>query len=167
MWGLVLLVGAGCLVLIVGWMLPVKHQATVTTTVAGTPQEAYAAVAAVTGWPDWLDGTKNVEMLEAVDGRTRFRQHSTDGPLVLEIVEAQPGLRFVTRIADPGQPFGGSWTFEFSADATGTRVTITEHGEVYNPLFRFVSRFVFGHDRTIRNFLASLQRYSETPRYRT
>lgn len=167
MWGLVLLVGAGCLVLIVGWMLPVKHEATVTTTVAGTPQEAYAAVAAVTGWPDWLEGTKSVEMLESVDSRTRFRQHSTDGPLVLEIVEAQPGLRLVTRIADPGQPFGGSWTFEFSADAAGARVTITEHGEVYNPIFRFVSRFVFGHDRTIRNFLASLQRYSETPRYRT
>jgi hypothetical protein len=105
-------------------------------------------------------------MLEAVDSHTRFRQHSKDGPLVLEIVEARPGTRFVTRIADPGQPFGGSWTFEFTADATGTRVTITEHGEVYNPIFRFISRFVFGHDNTIKNFLSSLQRYSETPRYR-
>lgn len=34
-------------------------------------------------------------------------------------------------------------------DGAGTRVTITENGEVYNPLFRFVSRFLMGHTSTI------------------
>ena len=33
---------------------------------------------------------------------------------------------------------------------------ITENGEVYNPLFRFMSRFVFGHTATIDKYLEDL-----------
>jgi hypothetical protein len=35
-------------------------------------------------------------------------------------------------------------------------VRITENGEVYNPLFRFVSRYVIGHNRTIDAYLRAL-----------
>jgi hypothetical protein len=33
---------------------------------------------------------------------------------------------------------------------------ITEQGEVYNPVFRFVSRFVIGQNRTIETYLRDL-----------
>ena len=33
---------------------------------------------------------------------------------------------------------------------------ITEQGEVYNPVFRFVSRFIMGHTATASAFLTSL-----------
>jgi hypothetical protein len=69
--------------------------------------------------------------------------------------------RLVTRIADPSLPFGGGWTFDLIAanDATpgapnaSTTLRITEDGEVYNPIFRFVSRFVMGHHATIDAYL--------------
>jgi hypothetical protein len=64
----------------------------------------------------------------------------------------------VTRIADPDQPFGGTWTFELTRAGAGTRVTITERGEVYNPIFRFLSRFVFGHTATLESCLLALER---------
>ena len=67
----------------------------------------------------------------------------------VEIVERDPPRRLKTRIP-PGGPFGGTWTFDL---ADRTVLTITEHGEVYNVLFRFLSRFVFGHYATQEQFL--------------
>ena len=40
----------------------------------------------------------------------------------------------------------------------GSAITVTERGEVYNPAFRFLSKFVFGHESSIRSFLDALQR---------
>ena len=37
-------------------------------------------------------------------------------------------------------------------------MTITERGEVYNPIFRFVSRFVLGHEKTINTYLSAFER---------
>ena len=43
-------------------------------------------------------------------------------------------------------------------------MTISERGEVYNPLYRFVSRFFIGHTRTIDAYLAELARsFGEEP----
>jgi hypothetical protein len=58
----------------------------------------------------------------------------------------------------------GTWTFEFVPEGDGTRLTITERGEVYNPIFRFMSRFVFGHTATMDAFVENLgKRIGETP----
>ncbi|MGH9420710.1 MAG: hypothetical protein ACRD3J_12105, partial [Thermoanaerobaculia bacterium] len=63
---------------------------------------------------------------------------------------------FVTVITDKGIPFGGSWDYRILPDGTGSRITITENGEVYNPIFRFVSRFVIGHTATLDKYLSAL-----------
>ncbi len=63
----------------------------------------------------------------------------------------------MTRIADPDLPFGGTWTFELAPEAGGTRLTITERGEIRNPIFRTMSRFVFGYGATMETFLAELR----------
>ena len=70
------------------------------------------------------------------------------------VAEKCPGL--VTRIADRSLPFGGTWTYVLAPDGNGTRLTITEHGEVYNPIFRFVSRFIIGHTGTMEGVLRAL-----------
>lgn len=69
-----------------------------------------------------------------------------------------PPRLLVTRIADSDLPFGGSWTFELEPEGAATRLTITENGEVYNPFFRFMARFVFGHEGTARAYLEDLRR---------
>jgi hypothetical protein len=74
-----------------------------------------------------------------------------------EVVESTPPQRLVVRIADPDLPFGGTWTYELTSQGTGTGLVITERGEVYNPIVRFVARFVFSHIATIRKYLAALQ----------
>jgi len=43
-----------------------------------------------------------------------------------------------------------------TGEGAGSRVRITEHGEVYNPVFRFVSRFIMGHSSTASAYLKAL-----------
>ncbi|HUD13497.1 MAG TPA: hypothetical protein VMQ56_07565, partial [Terracidiphilus sp.] len=54
--------------------------------------------------------------------------------------------------------YGGSWSFVLEPANGGTRLTITEDGEVYNPVFRFVSRFVMGQTATQDAYLRALEK---------
>ena len=85
-----------------------------------------------------------------------FRETSDQGALTMEVMENQAPVRRVTRIADKNLPFGGTWTYVITATPEGSMLSITEAGEVYNPIFRFMSRFVFGHTRTMESYLTSL-----------
>jgi hypothetical protein len=68
----------------------------------------------------------------------------------------RPSL-LVARIADPSLPFGGTWTYRISPAAGGSELSITEDGEVYNPIFRFMARFVFGYTATMDAFIKHVQ----------
>ena len=75
----------------------------------------------------------------------------------MRIDRAEAPTHLVTRIADDKLPFGGTWDYAITPDGGGASVvTITEHGAVYNPVFRFVSRFVFGHTATMDAYLRAL-----------
>jgi hypothetical protein len=82
-----------------------------------------------------------------------FRAHGGNGDVLFrfETVEA-PG-RLVARIADPSLPFGGSWTYELQQNGAGTALTITEDGEVYNPIFRVMQKLFFSAYQTIDTYL--------------
>ncbi|PYP70520.1 MAG: hypothetical protein DMD41_14750, partial [Gemmatimonadetes bacterium] len=74
----------------------------------------------------------------------------------LETIAAVPPRRLVRRIADPKLPFGGTWTWEITAAPGGSTLTITEDGEIYNPIFRFVARFILGYTGTMESYLKAL-----------
>jgi hypothetical protein len=75
----------------------------------------------------------------------------------LRVERDEPPSLVVTRIVGETLPFGGTWTYRIVPAPGGSDLTITEDGEVYNPIFRFMSRFVFGHFATIDAFLAGLK----------
>jgi uncharacterized protein YndB with AHSA1/START domain len=143
-------------VLGVGYWLPVAHVETRSAAFAHPPDRVFAAIADIENYPRWRSDVDAVEVL-AWEPRVRWREYGDD-PITFERVEIRPPSRLVTRIADPDLPFGGTWTFELAEEGKGTRLTITEHGEVYSPLFRFMSRYVFGHGATLERFLADLER---------
>lgn len=157
-WTAVVLVSIAGLVVAVGWLLPVKHEASRSARLNQPPERVYATVSDVGGYASWLEGVSRIEILDRGNGRIRFRQHTSDGAIVMEVVDSRPPDRFITAIADPDQPFGGTWTFDITAENGGSQLTITERGEVYNPIFRFMSRFVFGHTATMDNYLGSLEK---------
>ena len=78
------------------------------------------------------------------------------------IVEQERPRRLVTAIVDKKLPYGGSWTYDFVPAAGGATLTVVEHGEVYNPVFRFVSRYVIGHTRTLDAFFAGLRNAADS-----
>jgi len=145
------------LIVAVGYTLPVAHVATREAQLAAPLERVYSALRDVEKFPGWRSDVKSVELL-ATTPAVRWRERG-DNDITFEMELADPPRRLVTRIVDRSLPFGGSWTYELSPQQGGTRLVITEHGEVYNPLFRFVSRFVFGHTATIDRFLADLGRY--------
>jgi hypothetical protein len=60
------------------------------------------------------------------------------------------------RIATENLPYSGTWTFSLQAHNGITDVRITERGKVYNPVFRFVSRFILGHTQAMDAYLKAL-----------
>jgi hypothetical protein len=145
-------------VLLIGSRLPKEHSVSRSVVVPRTPAETYAIARDVASAPAWRPEVQGVELLAAVDGKPRFREHAKQGVVTYEIVEDAPPARFVTRIADTDLGYSGSWTYTFAPEGTGTRVTIREDGEVSNVLFRFLSRFVFGQASTIETYLKALER---------
>ncbi|HWT06850.1 MAG TPA: hypothetical protein VN224_13895, partial [Xanthomonadales bacterium] len=80
------------------------------------------------------------------------------------IVQQEHPRRFVTAIVDKKLPYGGTWAYELAPAAGGTTLTVVERGEVYNPVFRFVSRYVIGHTRALDAYFADLRKAAETAR---
>jgi uncharacterized protein YndB with AHSA1/START domain len=144
------------IVAIIGWFQPVAHKASRERTFAASPDSLYAIIADAEKAPTWRRKLKSVEIVASDSGKRSFREVGSDGTILYVVEEAVPGKRYVTRIADKSLPFGGKWTFELTPSGTGTTLRITEDGEVYNPIFRFVSRFVMGHHATIETFLDDL-----------
>jgi len=160
---------AGLLVLVVliicaiGYMLPKSHVASASARFAAPPDSIWASLTDVPAFPTWRPGLSRVEALPDENGQRGWRELGKHDAVTYRVVESVPPRRLVTRIADQGLPYGGSWTYELTPDGSGTRLTITEHGEVYNPIFRFVSRFVLGHTSTMTGVLRALgAKYGET-----
>jgi polyketide cyclase/dehydrase/lipid transport protein len=152
-----LLVALVLLLIAIGYALPIGHVATRETRLAAPPERVFGVLRDVEKFPTWRSDVKSVEVL-ATTPALRWRERG-DNDITFEMETVEAPRRLVTRIADKTLPFGGSWTYELSPHEGGTRLVITENGEVYNPLFRFMSRFVFGHTATIDKFLEDLGRY--------
>ena len=150
-----ILVGLVLVMALVGALLPRGHVATRAATIHKPPDEVWRALTDLDSHPRWRRGLKKVERTSP----TAFREHSRHGVIAFEIVSDEPARRRVTRIADDKLPFGGRWIFELAPENGATRLTITEDGIVKNVIFRFMSKFIFGHATTLEQFLADLDAY--------
>ena len=157
------LVALVLMVVAVGAMLPVKHTASRQVKLHQPPEKVFALINDPATFPAWrgkVKGSKEikVEILPEKNGHRMFRETGADGTILYEVITVEPNKRLVTRIADPSLPFGGKWTYEILPVGDSTTLRITEDGEVYNPVFRFASRFIFGHSATIEQYLRDVAR---------
>ena len=142
---------------LVGSRLPRSHRASREQTLAAPPEAIWSAITDVEAFPSWRD-IKKVQKLPDSDGRPVWVEEGRSGRITLTVERMEPPRLLVVRIADPDLPFGGTWTYELTPVAAGTRLKITEDGEIYNPLFRFMARFVFGYEGTIASCMAALEK---------
>ena len=115
---------------LIGYFLPVNHEASRSAEFGKPPEAVFALIADPGTYRSWWRGA---------DVKTA-------------VVESVPPSRLVTKIVDETQ-FGGTWTFEVTPTPAGSRLTITERGEIYNPLFRALAKYAFGYTGTMESFL--------------
>jgi len=152
-------VGVIALAVAVGYMLPRDHVAAMSARVHATPEAVWAVLTDPAGFPTWRHDVKTVDLLPATPTGPSWREHSNNGAITYVVDVLEPQRRLIARIADKGLPFGGSWEYRVEpVSATETQVTVIERGSVYNPIFRFVSRFLMGHTATIDAYLRALGR---------
>ena len=129
-WIAVSLVAAVGIVALVGVMLPVKHEASRSAEFNKPAEAVWNLIADPNSYASWWDGAD----VKSV------------------VVESAPPSRLVNKIVDE-TAFGGTWTFEVVPTPSGSRLTITERGEIYNVVFRTLARYVFGYTGTMDSFL--------------
>ena len=116
------------------------------------------------GPPTWRATVLRYEPAGKIDGKTSWREVDQHNHAVAyEEDEAIPPTRRVTRIADKNLPYGGTW--DLRNPALGERLDPTDHGKWrgYNPVFRFVSRYVLGHHATINQYLKDVAVHFKEP----
>jgi hypothetical protein len=83
--------------------------------------------------------------LDDRDGIPVWRQIRPRGERFdMMVIESEPPRRLKGRVVDNRQ-FGGTWTWRIDSigdDRASCAVTITEDGEIYNPVFRSISRLM-------------------------
>jgi hypothetical protein len=142
----------------IGSRLAQSHRASVARTFPVAADVIWAAITDVEAFPSWRSGVKRVARLPDRNGFPVWIEEGRSGKMTLAIERMERPRILVGRIADPNLPFGGTWTYEIVPDGAGSRLTITESGEIYNPMFRFMARFIFGYEGTIRSYMSSLEK---------
>ena len=149
------------LVLIAGAILPKHHTAARSAFIKASPERVFHLIS---GPPDWRADVKSYSVTEE-EGKHIVRETDKHGQTITyELLESRPPTLLKRAIADKNLPFGGTWTWTVEPQGDGCLVTITEEGEIYNPLFRFASRFVIGYTGTIDRYLATLAQVAESRR---
>ncbi len=155
---LIAIVVIAAVVVGMGWMIPAEHTATLAAVYSQPPDAVWTAITNWENFPAWRAGVEAVKPLPSSERQPAWVETSSTGELPLETLQAAPPRRLVLRIASDELPFGGTWTYELTPVIGGTELRITEHGQIHNPFFRFMARFVFGYEATMEQYLTALGR---------
>ncbi len=158
-WSLVFLAAVLALIglsVLAGKRLPQSHHAVCRASYRTAAQDIWETITDFEAMPSWRADLQRVERADERNGHPVWVEVSRQGRMPLEVEKLDPPRRMVTRIAEPKLPFGGTWTFELSEVSEGVTLTITEDGEIYNPIFRFMARYVFGYHGTLKRYLTAL-----------
>ena len=134
-WIVVSLIAVVGAIAVIGFFLPVGHEASRSADFNKPPEQVFALLANPATYQQWWDGAT----------------------VRSEVVESVPPSKIVTRVVGETQ-FGGTWTIQIDPTPSGSRVTITERGEIYNVVFRALAKFVFGYASTMESCLEAARK---------
>ena len=151
------LVGLVVVAAIVGMMLPKAHEAWKGESYRAKPEQVFAVISDFAKYPEWRTGVTRVDVTGGGANPT-VTEHGSNGVIPFKVEVLQPPTKMVMRIADPNLSFGGTWTFEVAPQDSGSEILITENGEIYNPIFRVMSKLFFSPTASIETYLADLKK---------
>lgn len=151
---------------VLGRRLPEEHVASLTLTLDQKPHDVWSAIADIAGHKNWVRGITRIERLPDRENHEVWRQRMGRNSFVLETTVCQPPVHLVREVVDDHHAFSGEWEYELSSNGEGTRVKLTEHGRVPNPIFRAMMHYMFGETTTIRGHLTALAaKFGEQARF--
>lgn len=156
-YGIGFLISIIALILLTGAMLPIKHVASKTIIINANNAQVWQLITSYRDMPTWRNDVTKIDIMTDDNGVEIVYEYENDIDfLAFETIERIEGKKLVRKIYGERLPFGGTWTFELLQNSDTTELTIVEHGEVYNILFRFVSRFIIGHHATINKYIDNI-----------
>lgn len=159
------LVGVFVLIALVGAFLPRSHDVARSLPTGKCPEAVWQIITDFPSVPSWHKDVTKVERLPDHNGHAVWREtYHGNYPMTLEITEYVEPRRMIRQIADVKGPFSGYWQFDLSPTDAGTVITITEHGEIPNPFFRFMARLFMRPEIYLEAYLKALAgRLGEEP----
>ena len=167
-WVLIVMGGLAALfalMTLIGLFVSREHRATSTIALRQSPDSIWKVVRDRGNGPTWWPALNSAERLPDRAGREVWRQKMSGFDVPIIVLESTPPKKLVTQIDPKARAaFGGTWTYELTPESTGgTRVRVTETGWIGNPVFRFMSRFLFGYYGSLDGYLRALaKRFGET-----
>jgi len=160
-WIIVIVAGLALVVLLVvviGALLPKAHSVSRTVRIALPPDALYTVLAGVGQYQSWRPDVKTLQRLPDRDGMPVWIEETGGMKIPMRFERMERPSLLVARIDTDELPFTGSWTYRIVPAGSGAAdLSVTEDGEVRNPVFRLMSRFVFGQYATMDAFLKNLQ----------
>jgi hypothetical protein len=158
---LAVLAGIVLLLVVVGLLRPKGHVARTQAKYSHPPDSLWATLADFEHWGEWNPEVKSVTRLPERAGHTMLKVIGTWGEAPTEITVWDPPRRLETQM-DAGA-FRGGWTYELAVSPEGgTVLTVTERGEVDNPVFRAMMMFHDNHATMLAFHRALAGRLRET-----
>lgn len=144
----------------IGALLPQSHTVSRSAHFNQPPQTVWDVIA---GPPTWRPGVRSFEVLAPRNGNRTWKELDAHGHAVIdEAIEETPPFRLISRLVNSGRS-SIYWIDEITPEPDGCTLRITETAEIHNPIYRFLSRFVFGDTAGIDELLKALHaKFGET-----
>ncbi|MDJ0839583.1 MAG: SRPBCC family protein [Acidobacteriota bacterium] len=161
-WFLLGFAGIAALLYLVGLFIPREHKFSESILLPQPPPVVWSRISDIGATPAWRTGLARIEPLPPRGGKPAWFASGDFGELVYVIEESLPPRKLVSRVEE-SKDFSGAWTFTLEASGNGTLLTITEEGEIYNPVFRAMLKLVYGYGISIRLYFQDLERVLGAP----
>lgn len=142
---------------VIGMFLPKGHVASRTVRLGKPPEEVWTTITDFAATPQWFDEIKSSERIGDINGHPAWRESFGGFSAEMETAEWDPPRKLKREVHAGSAGFRGSWTFELAPADGGTALTVTERGEVDNPIFRLMTHFA-DQTATINKYTAALGR---------
>ena len=144
---------------VAGMFIPSRHVASSRITISQPADSVWAVLRDLGGYPNWWSDIKSsVPDEESGEAEVWIQKDAQGHALPLRVVKDSSPSLLVTEIDAQQLPYSGTWKYEIVSVSDGSSVTITEDGEVFNPIYRIVSKLFLGHHTTVDRCLVALGR---------
>ena len=121
--------------------IPPHQTHTRTLTLKQTPEAVFTLLTDIPNFPKWNRNMEKVEILPPIDGKEATRQTFKHNMIMTIITsESTPPKHLVRSMVDTGGPFEGSWIYDITPTADGSKVVLTEQSTINSVPFRLMCK---------------------------